>query len=439
LRRKVINSIALLLLLIPPLLILEEEGMRLFYRSPTRQLLFLGKGLGAVGYCAMAIAILFSTRWHWIDRAFGGLDKVYRSHHLFGMIGFCFVVVHPLVLSLKRSGEIRWWLVEHMFRFHSRWDITFGAIAYWLFILLIGLMLLRLFPYHIWKRSHRLLDLVFLLASIHTLGTANRHEIPLLKGYLLLFTLVGLYAIGWRLFTWLRGGKYRYELTSINHLTSEVVTIDLKPVTERMPVRPGQFAYFSMHHPQLSRESHPYTPIHFGDDGSLRLLVKAAGDYTWNLYRQLSLPAFATTDGAYGQFHYSHGGRRQIWIAGGVGIAPFLCWIDQLDEGARPAEIHLYYCYHSSEESSCFAELCEKSRALSGFKVSLRCTQEEGHLKASDVEMESGFRGVDVFLCGPRRMINDLHPQLRALGVPSRRLHWEDFEMNYAKSVFMLD
>jgi predicted ferric reductase len=34
----------------------------------------------------------------------------------------------------------------------------------------------------------------------------------------------------------------------------------------------------------------------------------------------------------------------------------------------------------------------------------------------------------DVFMCGPKRLTEDLHRQFRHRGVPARRIHFEDFE-----------
>lgn len=423
-RRSLIYAIATLLIALPILIILWYEGSDLFYRSTTRQLLLLGKGIGSSGYCALALTLVLSTRWHWVDRLFGGLDKVYAIHHAMGLVAFFLILAHPFVIAVKRMDLAWQWVVNHMILFRGLWDINYGVVAYWLMVLLIVLTTLRLLPYHVWKQSHRFLDIVFLLATIHMVGTSSRHVIPLNNWYLFLFGAVGLYSIGWRLVTRLRGGRFQYKVAKVNYPAALILTIELEPLGKRMKMVPGQYAYFSFRHPELTRESHPYTPIEIGENGRLKLLVKASGDYTRRLHDLLSAPCTATTDGSFGQFHYEQGGDRQIWIAGGVGIAPFLCWIDQLGTGPRLKEITLYYCYHSPDEVGC----AEKLEGLRGVTVHLRCTAEEGHLMADELALE----GADLFLCGPRRMIRDLRAQLLAKGVKRRSLHWEDFEMNYA-------
>jgi len=58
-------------------------------------------------------------------------------------------------------------------------------------------------------------------------------------------------------------------------------------------------------------------------------------------------------------------------------------------------------------------------------EVALVCSVEDGHLHADDV---GEVVDADVFMCGPKRLTDDLRRQFRRRGVPDRRIHFEDFE-----------
>src|SRR6266540_1938362 len=47
--------------------------------------------------------------------------------------------------------------------------------------------------------------------------------------------------------------------------------------------------------------------------------------------RRLAAGTPARVAGTFGGFDYRSGGREQIWIAGGIGVTPFVSWIRSLD------------------------------------------------------------------------------------------------------------
>ena len=64
---------------------------------------------------------------------------------------------------------------------------------------------------------------------------------------------------------------------------------------------------------------------------SLRVTVKALGDYTSRLPELIEPGMPAVIGGPHGRFDHRKGTDRQVWIAGGVGVAPFLSWLRALD------------------------------------------------------------------------------------------------------------
>jgi ferredoxin-NADP reductase len=57
--------------------------------------------------------------------------------------------------------------------------------------------------------------------------------------------------------------------------------------------------------------------------------------------------------------------------------------------------------------------------------------EQDGFLTAAKIkEMCGGLDGKEIFICGPPPMMKALRAQLRALGVPNRKIHSEEFAMS---------
>lgn len=75
---------------------------------------------------------------------------------------------------------------------------------------------------------------------------------------------------------------------------------------------------------------HPFTVAGASSDGGLRPIIRSQGRDTSRMYDRLQPGLSATVTGPYGMFDFTLGHAQQIWIAGGIGIAPFLSWLEVL-------------------------------------------------------------------------------------------------------------
>src|SRR4051812_3481389 len=57
----------------------------------------LGKIFGIIGFMFFALNLVFSLRKRWLERLFGGLNRVYIAHHLTGGIALILLCFHPLL------------------------------------------------------------------------------------------------------------------------------------------------------------------------------------------------------------------------------------------------------------------------------------------------------------------------------------------------------
>jgi predicted ferric reductase len=300
-------------------------------------------------------------------------------------------------------------------------------------VLLLVLTLTSWVPYDKWKLSHKALGLVLLGGAVHMWFVEGTRGLPVsiaenagLWGYMTGLVGVGLVGAVYKTIVLPLWPTPRYTVTGVERLNDDVVEVELTPQGELLDFVPGQFVFVTIHGDDFTNEAHPYTLCGRADAETLTITVKALGDYTTRLYESLEPGVEATLEGPYGCFDYRDGGDRQIWIAGGVGVAPFLSWARNLapDSAAAP-DVDFYYCVHDRTDAVYRDEFEALAQGLPTVDVALVCSVEAGHLHARDL---GDVSGTDVFMCGPRRLTQDLRRQLRQRGVPNARIHFEDFE-----------
>src|SRR5690606_38547725 len=95
------------------------------------------------------------------------------------------------------------------------------------------------------------------------------------------------------------------------------------------------------------REPHPFT-IASGKDGRVHFVVRALGDYTGKLVAQTVPGMHAEIYGPYGRFE-RRPAAREVWIAGGVGITPFISWLTD-PSAKRFDDVTFFYFFTPGRE-----------------------------------------------------------------------------------------
>jgi predicted ferric reductase len=134
----------------------------------------------------------------------------------------------------------------------------------------------------------------------------------------------------------------------------------------------------------------------------------------------------ASLSRSYGQFDYRLGGSRQVWVAGGIGISPFLSMLRSVPP-QHDGRIDLYYGVSTEEEAVFLSDLEAAAAALPQVQIHVIVSSRDGRLTAGRI-VENGI-GTDshVFICGPKSLINEIGRGLRHHGVPRDHLHSEHF------------
>src|SRR5205823_216212 len=159
-------------------------------------------------------------------------------------------------------------------------------------------------------------------------------------------------------------------------------------------------------------------------EGILRFTVKGLADYTSRLHEAVQPGMPAVVGGPHGRFDHAKGTGHQIWIAGGVGVTPFLSWFRAYDRQPGPGIIDFFYT--SSDVTLPYAqeikEIADRHDAVTAHFID---TSTEDRLTSEQILTIAGGhpQELSVFMCGPEGMVRAFQAQLRRAGVRARNIH----------------
>jgi predicted ferric reductase len=216
------------------------------------------------------------------------------------------------------------------------------------------------------------------------------------------------------------------NIIAIEHPSHDVTTVRCHLTQGWHGHHPGQFAFVTF---DDKEGAHPFT-IASADhgDSTISFQIKALGDYTNGLAARLQPGQAVRVEGPYGRFDIARRNprARQIWIAGGIGVTPFLAWLESLQaspETAPAADLHY----------------CTRDRAMDGFvpRLEFLCAELPGiHLHIHDArqgavlkaESLGAMTNAEIWFCGPSGLATALRSGILAMGLQPR-FHQEAFEM----------
>jgi predicted ferric reductase len=385
---------------------------------------YAGEIIGSNNIVLMACSLFLSTRPKWAERYFGGLDKMYMTHRHTGTAAFLLIFAHVLTVPITTTG---WRLGNYL-----------AVIA---FTGIISIVLITLAPripflnrltgsdYEDWKKLKRFIGIFFILAFFHSL-TVDALDARTAITWVMVFFIIGTVSY---LYTEVFGGIFKkflpYKVEAVKHPNNSSTEVTLHAKKQAMPKhRSGQFLFVRFPRDKDLNESHPFTISSAPSEDDLRLTIKASGDFTRELFAQLKAGADAILEGPYGMFNYKTGGPRQIWIAGGIGLTPFLSFLRDMD-GSLAHDVDLYYTVRHPEEAIFLEEIEAADQKNPRLKVYIRYSAKDGSLKIEDIVKNAGgdVRSHHVYMCGPLPMTMAFEKKFLELGVPKDNLHYEEF------------
>ena len=409
---------------------------------------------GVMSMAMMSSGMVLSLRLRPLENLTNGLDRSYRLHKWVGIAGVLFALLHWFIKVEPKALIKQGWVSAQMFStpagttgFFDDLNPLAGlkdiakATGEWTIYLLVVLMLialLRKISYRNFFKSHQIMPIIYLALVFHStvllgkLGWAS--PIGVAMGVLMAAgSMAAMIALTGHI-----AATKRFEgkvIKHSSHPSDQVTEIEIQMGSDWPGHRAGQFAFVTF---DQKEGAHPFTlASNDTQDNAVRLYIKQLGDYTRTLDTSVHIGQKAIVEGPYGRFSFEPANVRQIWIAGGVGVTPFISRLEYLSDpsASRPENAH------SSHPEIDFY-LCVKDHG-NDLVDRVRTLAQHAHVKLHVISSAAGqvmkadlitqthldWQNAHFWFCGPGSLGIALRTNLIRNGLPARQFHQELFEM----------
>ncbi len=395
-----------------------------------------GRLTGLLASYSLMLELLLMARLPFLELA-AGWARTSAWHKLNGKVCLALVVAHVALVitgyALASRLSLRSEAVQMVQGLYGMPAAVFGTAALILVVVTSLVIVRSRLRYEIWYLVHLLAYAAVLLAWFHQIptstlfvnnGLATAFWTALYVGTL---QLVVLFRIGQPLF---RALWHQMKVTDVTEegLGAVSVLISGKHL-DWLNAQAGQFFLWRFLAPGLWTEAHPFSLSMAPDGRSLRVTVKAVGDYTSRLPR-VRPGTRVIAEGPFGSFTTAARRRDRVaMIAGGIGITPIRALLEEIQ-----GKVVIIYRIIREEEAYLRHELDElaaRKGAVIHYVVGdhrdprNRHLMSEKHLRSLVPDLAQR----DVYLCGPIPMMEAVEATIRTIGVPTRNIHTDRFAL----------
>ena len=383
---------------------------------------------GIVAIMLMSLTMVLALRLDWVEQVTQGLDKSYRLHKWTGIAGGVLAIIHwlfyHLPIQLVSAG-----ILTAPQRFSGRGPAHLGndllsswilelrstglALGEWGFYLLIALIALSLWTalrYRPFRVSHKLMAVAYLMVAAHS-ALLLKHSYWGTPIYFLTmaFIVIGVLAALYSLLGLIgRYHQYDARISRVQyHPLSRILDLELHMPTSWPGHRCGQYAYLQFGH----EDPHPFTLVSGCKGDKVRFLIKELGDFTTGLNQRVNLGDSVRVEGPYGHFSL-HQSSPQIWIAGGVGVAPFVAALHGYAE--QPPRYPVFFFFSCRGVDTAILQELHQLATRSGVTLEIVDTRYQPRLTIEGLAQRFvHLDHYDVYFCGPESMSAQLKNDLK--------------------------
>ncbi|GJL65373.1 MAG: hypothetical protein NPIRA05_03440 [Nitrospirales bacterium] len=380
--------------------------------------------LGGIAFLLMTVSVVLATRLEAFEEWFGGLDRMYQMHRIAGTFVGVLVIFHfvgvpkvlpegidPLLNPLIPSSPL-------------------GKVSMVLLVIGLFVALNRKISYSKWRTPHKIMALVYFLTIGHFMNAPGIFfERFSVSGVMLIASAsVGMIALIYTMLGMNKRTASPFTIEAVNSM-ERATEIVLKPDGDMFSFEPGQFAFVEIQGKEWS-EPHPFTISSAPGENRLRFTIKVLGDWTRKVREELKPGGKVIVRGPYGRFNSSKlSNSNQVWIAGGIGLTPFLSTIRAM-KNDDDRQIHFVYAARNEEEAIFLDELKVRTSELGNITL-YPLFSDLGEFARIDIAKERLPDTLDSFeylICGPKPMLDGLIKDLKKEGVERTKIHTEAFE-----------
>ena len=312
---------------------------------------------GVLPWGLMAYCLVIACRPKWLERlTTTPMDALYVHHRVLGYwaVGLSFAHYFTKTWALPVIGLFslpkaeKGTMVEPAGMLEALWQAlrpianTSAEWLTWILGIVCLLAMVRILKYAQWLTFHKLLSLVFLGLTLHCVRLMEVEDFCTPFGWLnIAITIVG----SWAALTLLvlgPGSESLHKGIVVSKKTDKTVTTLRIRTSLATFVFPGQFVFI-----RYNNECHPFSVTESNDE-EIELIIRHSGQFTKKTLPAIPLCTSLEVEGPYGHFLPLLTAQPQNWIAVGIGIAPFLSWLDSYPKGIN-RQITLHWCVRNTE------------------------------------------------------------------------------------------
>ena len=414
----------------PVLLWLLEPSLIQKFSSLSQTTTSLGDIAGLCGMAMFSLVMILSARAKFFEKFFNGVNESYTAHHFFGGLAFVFLLFHPILLAYQYA--LTSFNSAALFLLPSNyWAQNFGTLGLFVMILALLVTFYSKLKYQVWKFTHKFIGLAFIFAFLHTfLIGADVASNIWLKIYLFILGALAIITYFYRtLFADYLVRVFNYKVKGVKQYDDKIWEISFAPQNRAIEFAPGQFGFIKLLSNEVTKEIHPFS-FSSANGNPLKIAIKELGDYT-NKIGKLKEGDTALVEGPFGAFNFrSFKNKKQVWIAGGIGITPFLSMLRSVTKEDSGYEIDLYYSVKDENSLAFKDEMDEIFQKYKNVNITYWVTSKDKFLTAEAIAAKiSDLKERDIMICGPSIMMNALKGQLMFMQITKDQIHSEEFNL----------
>lgn len=406
---------------------------------------YTGQFFGAESVLLLSIGLVLISTLPWVETWFDGIDRAAIWHRRVAISGVVLLIPHIALAANPHTSSLgpalaivgaAGLMILAAWAIVPRWRSVIPAALHRPVLAARdapGVRHLRtvLGGYERWRFFHRATGLFVAAGFAHGLldGTPFPHA-PLLRWTFVAIGGTGLAFYAYREFLARHFVPLLdYQVQSIREAGAGIAEIALVPLGRPAAFAPGQFAMLFLEGKD-GWHRHPFTITSSPQERVMRFAIKALGDETSQLPDVVQPGMPAVIGGPFGRFSHDKGTSRQLWIAGGIGVTPFLSWLRALDTHPLRGRVDFFYTSASANPPYA-AEIQALADHRDLVHVHFVNSTSQGHLTAEQVLAAADARPdtLSVFMCGPAGMVRNLQTGFRHAGVASRHIYHEYFDL----------
>lgn len=395
-------------------------------RETVGALSHFGQLLGGLALNGLFLVFLLSLRNRRLDTWFGGLDKVYVYHKYLALLSVGLIFIHGQISeSLAQAAQTAEQATGPVPAAGlANLPASMGSLGQALFIVLTLVALFgKRLKYENWRIFHRLLVIPYGLGIYHSYFSSafDLFAWTPLAIWTTVTNAIGLGVALYMLFFYQRTAyRHKGRVSKIQRLNATTVELELI-LDQALDFQAGQFVFLKVFQQGLEAAPHPFS-ISGGQNQTLRLTIKRLGDFTAQLHDTIQVGTAVSLNGPYGQMDFAKGGSQQVWVAGGIGITPFMSYLQHL--GHHGQSVQLYYTYRGEEEAVYRPVLERFAQENSQFQVVFNDSREKGRLDFAQLDLPAEAH---YFMCGPGQLVKSAVKQVRTR-YPQAQITFEAFD-----------